>query len=1098
MSPVELTEAFLAKIAGWEAMKTARSLLAADQVLSSNWTPPVLKGIVQEGPTAYRAGLVIKDAIDLENLCSCRASRQWGTICAHSVAVGLHALRDQNPAASAAPGASKKKPTSESPASPGAPQRMTPRLRRAGDGESGEPAEIFVILPPNLPQAVAKGKVMVYFEAKWRKGRLPLNALSLTTPFRFSTPDAVLLDWIESQTGGAPPALIQLTTQQLGALLNCLLGHPRVSLGKSCPLAIAPESGRPRIQAVLEPAGEIVLKATLDPPPGCWIPADLHPAETPATDPPLPPAWLFNNQVIQPVYVPPSCADLGRGPVRLTRPKIPQFLMQDWPKLQSDCDVTANFRLEDFTLEPQTPRFSLSLAGGIGQLQAQLQCAYGPRIMTLGITAADDSFWLPDPGKPTRYSTRDLAAEQAALNRLQRAGFFGPDVNGRYRLTGETLVLNFLARDFPRLQKEWAVTLEERLERHTLQNLERIEPRFQVTPSGEPWFDLDITYATRDGQQLSPADIQRLILSGQSHTRLRDGRRVLIDTGALEDFQEVLRDCNPEQREGHYRLSSNQAGFLEATLRQQTGWQIQAPASWRERAAQQRGEIHIEPPPLGSLEAVLRPYQKQGVAWLGFLRKNHFGGILADEMGLGKTLQTLAFLRSLKPEPPTLERGCPCPQPAPDAKGGTHNSNASALAPPPVARPALVVCPTSLVYNWVAEARRFTPELRVLALHGPDRHSLFRQIPEHDLIVTSYALVRRDAERYRGLEFDTLVLDEAQHIKNRQSQNALAVKSIRAPHRFVLTGTPLENSVLDLWSICDFLMPGYLGSPSDFRDRYEIPISRERDAAVQMRLARRIRPFMLRRLKREVAPDLPEKIEQISYCDLTEQQATVYREILEASRRELFQTVNAQGLAKSRMVIFNALLRLRQVCCDLRLLKLENLDPDQVSGKLELFGELLDEVLDGGHRVLVFSQFTSQLALLREKLTADGIEFCYLDGGTTNRGEVVDRFQKSANIPVFLISLKAGGLGLNLAAADTVIHFDPWWNPAVEDQATDRAHRLGQTRVVTSYKLITRGTIEEKIVNLQTKKREISRSLLDGEEAFAGALTWEEIQDLLS
>jgi len=348
------------------------------------------------------------------------------------------------------------------------------------------------------------------------------------------------------------------------------------------------------------------------------------------------------------------------------------------------------------------------------------------------------------------------------------------------------------------------------------------------------------------------------------------------------------------------------------------------------------------------------------------------------------------------------------------------------------------------------------------------------------------------------LEFDTLVLDEAQHIKNRQSQNALAVKSIRAPHRFVLTGTPLENSVLDLWSICDFLMPGYLGSASDFRDRYEIPISRERDAAVQMRLACRIRPFMLRRLKREVAPDLPQKIEQISYCDLTEQQATVYREILEASRRELFQTVNAQGLAKSRMVIFNALLRLRQVCCDLRLLKLENLDPDQVSGKLELFGELLDEVLDGGHRVLVFSQFTSQLALLREQLTTDGIEFCYLDGSTTNRGEVVDRFQKSANIPVFLISLKAGGLGLNLAAADTVIHFDPWWNPAVEDQATDRAHRLGQTRVVTSYKLITRGTIEEKIVNLQTKKREISRSLLDGEEAFAGALTWEEIQDLLS
>lgn len=260
-------------------------------------------------------------------------------------------------------------------------------------------------------------------------------------------------------------------------------------------------------------------------------------------------------------------------------------------------------------------------------------------------------------------------------------------------------------------------------------------------------------------------------------------------------------------------------------------------------------------------------------------------------------------------------------------------------------------------------------------------------------------------------------------------------------------------------------MPGYLGAAADFRERYEQPITREKSAEAQARLARRLRPFLLRRLKKDVAADLPARLEQVSFCDLTEEQATVYRQILDASRKQVLDAVGQQGLAKSRMVVLTALLRLRQVCCDLRLLKLDAGDdakPVAVSGKVEMFGELLEEVIDGGHRVLVFSQFTTMLGLLKERLVAEEIEYCYLDGSTTNRAEVVGKFQSNAQIPVFLISLKAGGVGLNLTGADTVIHFDPWWNPAVEDQATDRAHRIGQTRVVTSYKLITRGTVEEK------------------------------------
>src|SRR5439155_14369555 len=319
--------------------------------------------------------------------------------------------------------------------------------------------------------------------------------------------------------------------------------------------------------------------------------------------------------------------------------------------------------------------------------------------------------------------------------------------------------------------------------------------------------------------------------------------------------------------------------------------------------------------------------------------------------------------------------------------------------------------------------------------------------------------------------------------------------SIRSKHRLVLTGTPLENSVLDLWSIFDFLMPGYLGAAQDFRERYEIPILREKDPATQTRLARRLRPFLLRRLKRDVVKDLPEKLEQVSFCELTTDQQQVYGQVLEASRKEVIDAVGAQGLARSRMVILTALLRLRQVCCDLRLLKLDQINPDAASGKLDLFSELLEEVIDGGHRVLVFSQFVSMLTLIRERLEAEEIPYQYLDGSTPNRGEVVERFQTDNSIPVFLISLKAGGVGLNLTGADTVIHFDPWWNPAVEAQATDRAHRIGQTRIVTSYKLITRDTVEEKILKLQARKREMIEATLEGEEPFAEKLDWNDVQE---
>jgi superfamily II DNA or RNA helicase len=1043
--PAELTEALLATAAGWEVMKRARFFLEQEQVLSSLWAPPLLRGVVREGEGCFRASMVIQSSVDIENLCTCREAREWGKICAHGVAVGLHWLDGQK--TQAVP-ALASPPEGRFAAASAARNPLA-----SGRDVAGEPAALLIILPPNFEQAIARGKVMLVLEAQWRGGRAPLNALPKGRSFAFPPPDLAIIERLETLTHGQTPAILQMETKAFAALLPALAGHSNLTLGRAGAVTVTPEPLQLPLRATLEANGEIVLALAGELQPWVMI-GD----------------WVWQNHTLRPLGLPPALRDVLCAPVRLSRLQVPEFLSRDWPQLEAAGGLEANFEPEDFTLEPQPPRFLLELKGGLAQLAARLQCAYGARIMTVGVSASAESVWLPDPQGPTRYGTRDLAAEGAALARLRRSGFSGPDAQGRLQLQGQEAVLNFFAREFPNLQRAWTVTLEERLERSAARNMERIQPRFQIT-SGLQWFDLGVVFASDGGEIFSAADIQRLLLSGQSHMRLSNGKMAVMDTGAVEELQEVLLDCAPRQQEQGWRISNTQAGFLDATLRQHADWPVQAPAAWRERAACQSGEAKTACPPLGDLETVLRPYQKEGVAWLSFLRENEFGGILADEMGLGKTLQTLAFLN-------TLRMG----------EAGERRER----------RPHLIVCPTSLVFNWMAEAEKFTPGLKMLALHGPDRHARFDQIPASDVVVSSYALIGRDAARYRELEFDTIVLDEAQHIKNRQTRNAQAVKAVKGRRRFVLTGTPLENSVLDLWSIFDFLMPGYLGSAQDFRERYEWSITREQSAPAQARLARRLRPFLLRRLKKEVASDLPGRLEQVSYCELTPGQRSVYQQVIEAARREVLEAAGAPAAAKSRMLALTALLRLRQVCCDLRLLQLDGINPAETSGKMDLFDELLEEVIDGGHRVLVFSQFVRMLALVRERLAAEGIEYCYLDGSTTDRATVVERFQKEGSIAVFLISLKAGGVGLNLTGADTVIHLDPWWNPAVEDQATGRAHRIGQTKVVTSYKLITRDTVEEKILKLQNRKRDLIQATLGGEEEFAAALTWEEIQELLS
>ncbi len=592
-----------------------------------------------------------------------------------------------------------------------------------------------------------------------------------------------------------------------------------------------------------------------------------------------------------------------------------------------------------------------------------------------------------------------------------------------------------------RLDPEWKILKGDRFSEFA-KEVVPISPVFEYHGSGEDWFAVEMEYRTSDGTELSRIEVQRLIQTGRHDRALGGGRVAVLDPELTDEVVETIADCNPVQEQpGIFRIDHRQAAYLR-----QAAVELGVERRHEGGIGRAAGEVDWRGR-LGELTEVLRPYQDEGVAWLWNLAELEMGGILADDMGLGKTLQTLAFMK---------------------ARGGR----------------CLVVCPSSLVYNWMAEAEKFVPELRAVAIEGPGRADVLARSGEADLLVTSYALLRLDIEHYRERKFEVVVLDEAQHIKNPEAQVAKAAYRLRGRHRFALTGTPIENSVNDLWSIMDFLMPGYLGERAQFAERFEKPLARGQAPDLQRRLARRLKPVLKRRLKQEVAKDLPEKIEQVLYCELSPKQRKVYETILSESRSMI---LDAEG-GRKRMLALTALLRLRQACCDLRLLELpEQVNEKEGSVKMDELEELLVEAVEGGHRVLVFSQFVRMLQGTVPMLGEHGFSFCYLDGQTKNRGEEVSRFQSSPEIPVFLISLKAGGVGLNLTAADTVIHLDPWWNPAVEAQATDRAHRIGQERVVTSYKLITRNTVEEKILALQERKKELIAKTLDAESPVGAA-----------
>jgi superfamily II DNA or RNA helicase len=708
------------------------------------------------------------------------------------------------------------------------------------------------------------------------------------------------------------------------------------------------------------------------------------------------------------------------------------------------------------------PTFRMRAGGSLMEAHVTLIAAYRDTEVAVRADGISPPVIIkpPEEGqKRARCIRCDIAAQQAAAERLKALGL-RPDETGQYFVAHGEQAIKFWSEGIGSLPDDWDLFVPDDLV-DTQVRSKPIAAHARVS-SGMDWLSLKLTFES-DGVSVSRDELARCLAEGKKYVRLDDGSFAAFDPAnvkaMLDREVELMMAAG---KNGRFPLS--QAGRLQELLGHASEALVPAGTKDLFKKLQSIDEIEAAKKPRG-LKGTLRPYQEQGLSWLKFIHDIGSGGVLADDMGLGKTLQTIALLLSVKQEEKSVK--------------------------------ALIVAPTSVVTNWVREIERFAPTLSVALWHGQQRKEQADELETADIIITSYALLRRDEEMLKELDLSYAILDEAQHIKNPMSATAAAAKRLRAKRRLALTGTPIENRLSEIWSIFDFVSPGLLGPLNKFEERFARPIS-DGDHKTAARLRATIHPFILRRTKQEVAKDLPEKIEMDQICDLAGEQKTLYTQVVREVRAQIMGDVERLGVSGAHIQILAGLTRLRQAACDPRLLGLPRPFSDEDSGKLIALRELVEECEAGGHKVLVFSQFVTMLQLIKNALDKDGITYEYLDGSTKDRAERVDRFQNDPSCTVFLISLKAGGTGLNLTAADTVIHFDPWWNPAVEDQATDRAHRIGQTKVVTAYRLVAAGTIEEKILQLKAKKRELVSSVLTEDAGGAKKLTKTDLEELFA
>jgi len=870
---------------------------------------------------------------------------------------------------------------------------------------------------------------------------------------------------------------IEVRGEDASDLLPHLKGRRVIVEPQMMELRFGDEPIRPRFDLELSPdGGQVVVKSSFYRPgdprrftvaQGAWFEGS--------------PGWHVDAQegVARPIdrrVSPSSIRRLVRAPfIHEPIEQLPALIAQGLPRVALEVGAELPDLSQVADVVDLVPTFRMRAGGTLTEARVALRAAYED----VEIDVRADGMSPPVIVKPRPPSTDgvnggaskrakcircDIAAQQAAAAKLRDLGLH-PDEEGNGFMGRGDDAIQFWTEGIGELPDDWDLFVPDDLVDVQVRS-ESLSANARVS-SGVDWLSLRLSFES-EGVAVTQEELGRCLAEGRRYVRLADGSFARLDAQKVKEVLQRQAEILATGGGQGGRLPLSQAGRIQELLEQVGKAAVSDGTRELFKKLRDIDEIKGAKKPR-NLKASLRPYQEQGFHWLWFLHEIGSGGVLADDMGLGKTVQTLALLLAVKAADEKVES---------DRKFK-----------------ALIVAPTSVVHNWLREMDKFAPSLKHALWHGVDRKERQEELEKADVVVTSYALLRRDEELLAKLDLRYAILDEAQLIKNPMSATARAAKRLKSHRRLALSGTPIENRLSEIWSIFDFVSPGLLGPLDKFEERYSRPIDAG-DAKAAQRLRATIHPFILRRTKAEVAKDLPEKIETDNFCELTGEQAALYGAVLKEVRAQVMGEVERQGLARSHIQILAGLTRLRQAACDPRLLNLPRAFTDEDSGKLMALRELVQTSIAGGHRVLVFSQFVSMLTIIRRAMEEDGVAYEYLDGATKDRQQHVDHFQEEDGPPVFLISLKAGGSGLNLTAADTVIHFDPWWNPAVEDQATDRAHRIGQTRVVTTYRLIAKGTIEEKILELGGKKRELVGAVLSEDTGGAKKLTKGDLEEL--
>lgn len=699
-----------------------------------------------------------------------------------------------------------------------------------------------------------------------------------------------------------------------------------------------------------------------------------------------------------------------------------------------------------------------TIEGDSNRVRVQLTARYGNVTLSIGGTDPESARYTLNAGEDSISFYRDLDAETTARRVLKEHGLEWEAKEEAFVARDDTAI-EFLVAGLSMLPEEW----EKRIPK--LPKIRSKSPKAKVSVSSGDGSVLDVeAIVDVEGEDdlISFRDLLRWLHEGRRWITLSDGSVVKLDAKILTPMADAVGDMQFDKH-GKAEVSTLELGNLSRLLSEIPSAKVESEV--KKLLKTMTGERAARAPRKAkALNAKLRDYQKSGFAWLWQLHQNRMTGILADDMGLGKTVQAIALLTKAKEE-----------------EGPA---------------PSLIVCPTSVLSVWKQEVNKWAPSLSVLVWHGADRAENRRLLKKTDIIVTSYTILRRDIDELSKIRFRYVALDEAQYIKNWTTSTAKSAKKLKADHKLALSGTPVENHLFDLWAVFDFLAPGFLGKLTEFQKNYVKPIE-DGDMKRLEDLRVRIRPFIMRRKKEDVASELPKKTEQTIFVHFGKTQLGLYNRILKAAKSEITGRIDEAGLDKSQMTILAALTRLRQVACDPHLLGLPEGTPIPPSAKLEAFKELITDAVGSGRKCLVFSQFVEMQKLLGQSLDELEIPYLWLHGGTKNREELVAQFQQKSGPPVFLISLKAGGSGLTLTEADTVIHYDPWWNPAVEDQATDRAHRIGQEKPVNVYRLVVEDTVEQKMVELGARKREVAEGALGRDVTAGKKLTMDDIEDLL-